>query len=529
MILVPCLVALLTWFALRCLQGWWVFAGINDKRAGIVFVAAMIGLAAVVISEFLAYQRQIAVRTLAKRMSLCFSSEPEPSLKMQIKHLVIGKGSQLSVIVENVVHGEYQGMPLVMADSLFMVDRGEDTTRKEKTIWFFTDMVALYPKFRILPRTGSNAGKNKSGGDLSHFPEFSKLYVIQSDEQDAAEQILSSDICGYFRSRHNWQVYANGPCIAFVRDGKIGVDEWEMYLSEAIGAVKLLNRALEELLERQMPMENLAGCDPKVLPSDGDRVRVWGTPTETTGDVNRENKSTALRRTSLIDQATRSENVRPRAVNALQFEKKEAVGAFAAMESLVNSANQQAIRYHEVSDFMQHLPPRTIPRHLRNENVPRLPFVFWFMSFPMIGLSLVTILLGMPNAGGVIKAGHQAFLVFGVANLLAVCAAWAFFYRRRRVYIAILRDGVSVPAIVENCHSTDDYDMEDWLMCRLKVQVQFCAGAEFVQSEVKLKGMQMKTLQQCLDEDRDLFVLYLKNRPNSFLLSAQLASRRFAE
>ena len=103
MILVPCLVALVTWFTLRSLQGWWVFAGINDKRPGIVFVAAMIGLAAVVISEFLACQRQIAVRKLARRMSLCFSSEPEPSLKMQIKHLVIGKVSQLSVIVEIVL------------------------------------------------------------------------------------------------------------------------------------------------------------------------------------------------------------------------------------------------------------------------------------------------------------------------------------------------------------------------------------------------------------------------------------------
>lgn len=70
MILVPCLVALLTWFALRCLQGWWVFAGINDKRAGIVFVAAMIGLAAVVISEFLAYQRQIAVRACQAYVTL---------------------------------------------------------------------------------------------------------------------------------------------------------------------------------------------------------------------------------------------------------------------------------------------------------------------------------------------------------------------------------------------------------------------------------------------------------------------------
>jgi hypothetical protein len=186
MILVPCLVALVTWFTLRSLQGWWVFAGINDKRPGIIFVAAMIGLAAVVISEFLAYQRQIAVRKLARRMSLCFSSEPEPSLKMQIKHLVIGKGSQLNVIVENVVHGEYQGMQLVMADSLFLVDRGEDTTREEKTIWCFTNMVSWYPNFRILPRVGANAGKKANEGDLSHFPEFSKLYTIHADEQDAA-------------------------------------------------------------------------------------------------------------------------------------------------------------------------------------------------------------------------------------------------------------------------------------------------------------------------------------------------------
>lgn len=129
LIVVPCLVALLTWFTLRCLQGWWVFAGINERRPGIVFVAAMIGLATVVIGEFFAYRRQIAVRTLAKRMSLSFSAESDPSLEMQIKHLVIGKGSQFNVIVENVIHGHYRGMQLVMADSLFVFDRGEDADR----------------------------------------------------------------------------------------------------------------------------------------------------------------------------------------------------------------------------------------------------------------------------------------------------------------------------------------------------------------------------------------------------------------
>lgn len=129
LIVVPCLVALLTWFTLRSLQGWWVFAGINERRPGIVFVASMIGLAAVVMGEFFAYRRQIAVCTLAKRMSLFFSAESDPSLEMQIKHLVIGKGSQFNVIVENVIHGHYRGMQLLMAESQFVFDRGEDTDR----------------------------------------------------------------------------------------------------------------------------------------------------------------------------------------------------------------------------------------------------------------------------------------------------------------------------------------------------------------------------------------------------------------
>ena len=104
-------------------------------------------------------------------------------------------------------------------------------------------MVSWYPNFRILPRAGSNAGKKTNEGDLSHFPDFSKLYTIQADEQDAAEQIVNSEVCGYLQSRHNWQVHADGPCIAFVRNGKIAVDEWEMYLREALGAVQLLDKS----------------------------------------------------------------------------------------------------------------------------------------------------------------------------------------------------------------------------------------------------------------------------------------------
>ena len=528
MVLVPCLVALVTWFTLRCLQGWWVFAGINDKRPGIVFLAAMIGLAAVVISEFLAYQRQIAVRKLARRLSLCFSSEPEASLKMQIKHLVIGKGSQLNVIVENVVHGEYQGMQLVMADSLFLVDRGEDTTREQKTIWFFTDMVSWYPNFRILPRAGSNAGKKTNEGDLSHFPDFSKLYTIQADEQDAAEQIVNSEVCGYLQSRHNWQVHADGPCIAFVRNGKIAVDEWEMYLREALGAVQLLDKSLEGLLERQLPIENPGGTDIQSPPSVKDRIRMWGSETEAMAGSDRETRPTAVRRASSIDTVARAGHFTPDAIEPLQLEEKESIGMFAAIDSLVDSASQKAIGYDEVSDFMQRLPPRTIPHSLRNENLPRVPFVFWFMSFPVIALGLVTITWGMLHAGGMIKAGHELLVVFGAANLIPVCAAWAFFYTKRMVYLQILREGVCASATVRSRYSTVDYDIEDWLTCKHTVDVQFLAGEESVNGKITVKGMQMKTLQQCLDDGKPVCVLYLKGQPKKFRLSTQLTSRRFS-
>ena len=529
LIVVPCLVALLTWFTLRCLQGWWVFAGINERRPGIVFVAAMIGLAAVVIGEFFAYRRQIAVRTLAKRMSLFFSAESDPSLEMQIKHLVIGKGSQFNVIVENVIHGHYRGMQLVMADSLFVFDRGEDTDREEKTIWFFNEMVALYPRFQILPRTGANAGKSKNEGDLSHFPAFSKIYAVLSDQQDAVQQILNSEFCGYFRSRHNWQVHADGSRIAFVRDGKLAVDDWQMYLRDAIGAVKLLDTSLEELLGRQMPIENRTGRDTETLPSDGVRARSWGADTEARGEIDREAKPIAGRRNSLIDQAAHVENVTPGAAEVLGFERKETVGAFAAIESLVDSASQKALRYHEISDFMQHLPPRKIPRLLWNENVPRVPFVFWFMSFPMIVFGLVTIMWGMLHAGGMIIAGHEFLLVLGAVNLLPVCAMWGGFYRRRRVYLQILREGTLATATVRSRYSTVDYGIEDWLTCKHTVDVQFLAGEESVNGKATVKGMQMKTLQRCLDDGTPLCVLYLKDRPEAFRLSTQLASRRFSE
>jgi hypothetical protein len=264
LILVPCIVALLTWFALRGLQGWWLFAGLNDRRPGIVFVSAMIGLVAVVIGEFLAFQRQVAVRTLAKSMSLVFAPNLSTSSTMQIKHLVIGKGSQTTAFIENVIQGNYQGMQLVMADLRVLISRGgEQTDMQDLTIWFFTDRVGLFPQFTILPCTSSSAVKNKGGGDVAHFPSFSKLYAIASDEQDVAEQVVNDGFCRYFRSRHNWQIHADGPCIAFVRGGKVAVDDWEMYLREAMRAVKLLNKTVEGIMERAVPKENVDARDSK--------------------------------------------------------------------------------------------------------------------------------------------------------------------------------------------------------------------------------------------------------------------------
>ena len=178
---------------------------------------------------------------------------------------------------------------------------------------------------------------------------------------------------------------------------------------------------------------------------------------------------------------------------------------------------------------MQGLPPRTLSQRLCDENVPRVPVALWFMFLPMIVLGLVTLLWGVLYAVGITKVGDEGFIVFGVVNLLSVVAAWFFFYRKRKAFFEIMGDRVCTLAVVESRHSTEDNDLGDWLRCKRKVRVQFYAGADFVQSEVKVKGMQMKTLQQCLGDDRQLFVPYLKNRPSSFLLSAQLASRRFAE
>lgn len=531
LILVPCIVAVFTWFALARLQGWWLFAGLNNRRPGIVFVAAMIGLAAVVIPEFLAYQRQLAVRALAKRLSLFFASSLSASLTMQIKHLVIGKGSKETAFIENVIRGKYQGRQLVMADLRVVISRGDSTYSQYMTIWYFTDCVALFPQFTILPRANSDAVKSKRGGDVAHFPPFSELYTIASDEQGVVEEVVNDEFLGYFRSRHNWQVHAAGPCIAFVREGKNAVGEWEMYLREAIGAVNLLDKALEELLERGIPNENVDARNTETQHRSVNRSHMWGAGSEAIGSGEGELEAKTLTGRGELPMETSQGrgNATSRSVEELQFEKKAPIGMFAVVESLVASAGQKAVRYEDVSAFMRGLPPRTLPRRLRNENVPRVPVVFWFMSLPLFVLGLVALTWGVLYAVGMIKAVDELFVVFGVVVLLPLVAVWGFFYRKRAVFFELLRDGVCAPAVVESRPSTDDYGIEDWLMCKHKVQVQFSAGAEFVQREVKVKGMQMKTLQRWLDDETELFVLYLKNRPTSFVLSAQLTSRRFAE
>ena len=532
LILVPCIVAVLTWFALAGLQGWWLFAGLNDRRPGIVFVAAMIGVVAVVIGEFLSFQRQVAVRALAKSMSLVFAPDLSPSLTMQIKHLVVGKGSQTTAFIENVIRGNYQGMQVVMADLRVVISRGgEQIDGQDLTIWFFTNRVGLFPPFTILPCTSSKAVNNKGGGDVAHFPSFSKLYAITSDEQDAAEQVVNDEFCRYFRSRHNWQIHADGPCIAFVRGGKVAVDEWEMYLREAMGAVKLLNKGVEDLLERAVPKEHVDARDSETECRSLSRFDMERTEPESMRRLEgeREAKAVAGGGKLATEQNQDHGNALTRSVDGLLFERKDSVGSFAVVDSLVASSEQKAVRYDEVSVFMQGLPPRTLSPRLWDENVPRVPGALWVMFLPMIVLGLVMLSWGVLYAVGMTKSGNEWCIVFGIVNLLPVVAAWGFFYRKRSVFFEIMGDGVCTLAVVESRHSTEDYDIEDWLMCNHKVRVQFYAGAEFVQSEVKVKGMQMKTLQQCLDNDRQLFVLYLKNRPLSFLLSAQLASRRFAE
>lgn len=531
LILVPCIVAVLVWFVLRGLQGWWLFAGLNDKRPGIVFVAAMIALAGVVIHGFFAHQRQVAVRALAKRMSMLFAVTLGSSKTMRIKHLVVGKGSSKSVFINNAIRGDYQGMQLVMADLQVLISGGESTERQDMTIWFFTDDVAFFPPFSILPRKAAGKEKTKRGGNLAHYPSFSKLYEIASNEPEAVEELVCEEVRSYFRSRHGWQVNADGACIAFVRDGKIAVDEWEMYLREATSGIKLLKRKFQDLPDRETPDDNVDRHDVETLPRSVNRSHTWGAETQTLGawDAARESKASSGLGELSLDKQEGAGELTPRTVEQLQFEKKDPVSAFSLIDSLVDRAWDKAVRYEEVSEFMHELPPRTLTHQLRNDNVPRVPAIFWFMSLPLVVMGLLTVTWGVLFAVRAIQVGNELLIVFGVIVLLPVTAVWAFFYRKRRVFLEILRDGVCAPAVVESRCSTDDYDLEDWLMCRHKIQVQFWAGEELVSHAVKVQGMQMRTLQRCLDDGTELSVLFLKHQPESSLLSVQLASRRIAE
>lgn len=531
LIIVPCIVAVLVWFVLRGLQGWWLFAGLNDKRPGIVFVAAMIGFAGVLISEFFVYQRHVAARALSRRMSMVFACSLSPSLTMRIKHVVLGKGSQIAVFIENAIQGNFQEMQLVMADLQVVISGEETSERQDMTIWFFTDRVACFPKFAILPRKAASKEKTRREGNLAHYPSFSKLYITASDESEVVEELVSEEVRSYFRSRHDWQIHADGADIAFVRKGKVAVDDWEMYLREAMGAAKLLKRSLQELPERKTPNDKVDGRDIETPHRSVNPSHTWGAETQTRGALHAERQSkTSSGPVELsIDNQEGTRNLKSRAIGELQFEKKDPVSVFSAIDSLVERAGKKAVRYEEVSEFMHSLPPRTLTHRLRNENVPCVPGLFWFMSFPLVVLGLATLAWGWLFAVRAIQVGDEWFIVFGVIVLLPIVAVWVFFYRKRRIYLEILRDGVCAPAVVESRCSTYDYDLEDWLVCRHKIQVQFWAGEESVNRAVKVQGMQMRTLQRCLAEGTDLFVLYLKHQPESFLLSVQLASRRIAE
>ena len=529
LIVIPCGVALLTWFVMRSLQDWWWFGAFNDRRPGVVFVAAMIALAAVVISEFLSYQRRESARALANRLSLHFASEVDSSLAMEIKHLVVGKGSSCHLLIKNVIRGRYQGMQLLMADLKVGISSGDDTLWETKTIWFFTDRVSFYPNFRILPRTNSLAAAKPKAGDLSHFPPFARQYTIASDEQEVAEQVVTSEFRDYFKSRHCWQVHANGTRIAFVRDGKISVDEWERFLREAIGAVKLLHNTVQELLDGQKPLEGEGGRAIETQGLAGKGSRMWGAGTETFEKVDDRTKATVARGTRSRNGVNGSGNAGSRETEDLKFEKKDSANTLAVVESLIDSASQKAVRYHEVIEFMQGLPPRTVPSRLQNENVPRVPFVFWCMSLPVVVFGLMVGMIGVLGVAGFVKFGDAILIVFGLGVILPVFPLWVFFYRRRLASLQILREGVCASATVRSIHSTEDYDVADWLVCLHRIDVSFLAGNEMINSKVTVKGMQMKTLQRCLNDELPVLVLYLKNRPKRFLLAVQISSKRFAE
>lgn len=193
---------------------------IPDIYAFYLFLAfGAAALAIWAIHRQLERRRVEALREVGMRMGMPFQEE-DPSLEGQglFRLPLFGKGR--SRAAQNVLRGSRGRAEVVLLDWRFTTGSGKNQSTHRQTVAAYRRTSGQLPAFTMRPETFLHRIGQKFGSsdfDFPSHPDFSRLYVLQGEDEEAVRKMFVPEVLQAFSMRDGWSVEGAGEWLIFYR------------------------------------------------------------------------------------------------------------------------------------------------------------------------------------------------------------------------------------------------------------------------------------------------------------------------
>jgi hypothetical protein len=189
----------------------------------LIIAMVIVMIAVIAIGSHLSEKkRRTEIDASAEDMGLTYVSEDNGSLREQLAHFRLfdkGRGREVS----NIISGDAGDVAITIFDYKFVTGSGKNKTTYNQSVIVLQSPNLSCPDFSMRPQGildwfGSALGLQDI--DFETHPEFSKMFVLQSSNEEAIRGFLPAEFLTLMESKKGYSVEADRDTLIFYRARK---------------------------------------------------------------------------------------------------------------------------------------------------------------------------------------------------------------------------------------------------------------------------------------------------------------------
>lgn len=202
----------------------------------IIGIVAFVGLI-IFIAWFCDKKRSEALQAIASALNFSFERKDDGSLLPMYNNFdLFSKGR--SKKISNIMHGNSGDMDITIMDYQYTVGGGKNSSTYTQTLIVVQSRYLLLPPFALSPenifhKIGAIFGYKDI--DFSSHPEFSKQYLLRSDDEDSVRETFTDELLKFYEKNKGLSTESDHDRFIYYRANKrISPKDIQAFLQEGI-------------------------------------------------------------------------------------------------------------------------------------------------------------------------------------------------------------------------------------------------------------------------------------------------------